>query len=100
MEADLQLFNSLISGDRRSNHELTNLQRVAIVAFVLAGKSYRETASAFNCSVGVVSRTLQRYRKDHTFESLPRKGRPENPLKRKKRAMVPDATISEKGKGQ
>ncbi|KZL85832.1 hypothetical protein CI238_05771 [Colletotrichum incanum] len=39
-----------------TNDELSEMQRVAITAFVLAGRSYREAARAFNCSLGATSK--------------------------------------------
>ncbi|KZL71773.1 transposase [Colletotrichum incanum] len=33
------------------------MQRVAIIAFVLAGRNYRETARTFDCSLGAVQKT-------------------------------------------
>ncbi|KZL73268.1 hypothetical protein CT0861_09783 [Colletotrichum tofieldiae] len=76
MDAQLQEFTSVISGDRRTNDELSEIQRVAITAFVLAGRSYREAARAFNCSLGAVHKTLRRFNASKTFTSGPRKGRP------------------------
>ncbi|KAK1990377.1 hypothetical protein LX36DRAFT_413272 [Colletotrichum falcatum] len=77
MDAKLQAFISYISGDRRSNHELSEKQRIAIAAYVLAGRSQREAARTFNCTRGAVKRTINRFATNQTFQSNPRKGRPE-----------------------
>ncbi|KAK1973334.1 hypothetical protein LZ30DRAFT_29077 [Colletotrichum cereale] len=77
MDAKLQAFISYVSGDRRSNDELSEIQRVAIAAFVLAGRSYRDAAYHFNCSYVAVQKTMNRFSTNQTFKSIPRKGRPE-----------------------
>ncbi|KAK1992803.1 hypothetical protein LX36DRAFT_542690, partial [Colletotrichum falcatum] len=84
----LKAFNALLAADRKSNDELTELQRVAITAFVLAGRSYREAGRAFGCSPGAVTKTLQRFRTARSFASVPRKGRPEKLSEEEKQAVV------------
>ncbi|KAK1558088.1 uncharacterized protein LY79DRAFT_531940, partial [Colletotrichum navitas] len=88
IEANLQLFNTLLSRNQISNHKLTEVQQVAIITAVLTGTSYREAARLFNCSYRAVTKTLQRFRNNHTFQSLPQKGPPEKLSKRKKKAIV------------
>ncbi|KZL83806.1 transposase [Colletotrichum incanum] len=50
MEAELAAFCTDISGNRSSNDELSEVQRVAITALVLSGRTYRDVAALFNCS--------------------------------------------------
>ncbi|KAK1961816.1 hypothetical protein LY78DRAFT_536345, partial [Colletotrichum sublineola] len=88
MNAELKAFNALLAADRKSNDELTELQRVAITAFVLAGRSYREAARAFDCSPGAVHKTVQRFRTARSFASTPRKGRPEKLSEEEKQAIA------------
>ncbi|KAK1981475.1 hypothetical protein LZ30DRAFT_782008 [Colletotrichum cereale] len=91
MDAQLKAFNAALSAGRKSNDELTELQRVAITAFVLAGRSYRETARAFGCSPGAVHSTVRRFRTAGTFTSTPRKGRPEKLSEEEKQAVARSA---------
>ncbi|EFQ30164.1 hypothetical protein CGRA01v4_00455 [Colletotrichum graminicola] len=91
MDAELKAFNALLSADRKSNDELTELQRVAITAFVLAGRSYREAARAFGCSPGAVQTTVRRFRTARSFASTPRKGRPEKLSEEEKQAVARSA---------
>ncbi|KAK1984712.1 hypothetical protein LZ30DRAFT_545245, partial [Colletotrichum cereale] len=61
MDDKIQLFASTIMGSRRENHELTEIQRVAITAFVLAGRTHKEAAAVFGCSRAAVTKTIQRF---------------------------------------
>ncbi|KAK1989808.1 hypothetical protein LX36DRAFT_742462, partial [Colletotrichum falcatum] len=82
--ADLQLLSSLLSENRGKNDELSELQRVAIVAAVGAGLSQRQAAEVFGCSKYTVTNTLYKFRHNHTFKSQPRKGCLDKLLKREK----------------
>ncbi|KAK2028982.1 hypothetical protein LX32DRAFT_639492 [Colletotrichum zoysiae] len=86
--AELRALNALLSAGRKSNDELTELQRVAITAFVLAGRSCREAGRAFDCSPGSVQKTVQRFRASRTFTSAPRRGRPEKLTEEEKQAIA------------
>ncbi|KAK2036379.1 hypothetical protein LZ31DRAFT_561194, partial [Colletotrichum somersetense] len=68
---DLQQLSSLLSENRSKDDELSELQRVAIVAVVGAGFTHRQAAETFGCSKYAVTRTLDRFRQDHTFKSQP-----------------------------
>ncbi|KAK1992249.1 hypothetical protein LX36DRAFT_311470 [Colletotrichum falcatum] len=89
--ADLQLLSSLLSENRGKNDELSELQRVAIVAAVGAGLSQRQAAEVFGCSKYTVTNTLYKFRHNHTFKSQPRKGRLDKLSKREKRSIIRSA---------
>ncbi|KAI3546004.1 hypothetical protein CSPX01_04500 [Colletotrichum filicis] len=75
-DTELRAFAARLRGERSSGFELKEQERVAIVALVLGGRSYRNVAAIFGCSLGAVASTVRRYNKDHTFKVAPRKGRP------------------------
>ncbi|KAK2036066.1 hypothetical protein LZ31DRAFT_419184, partial [Colletotrichum somersetense] len=94
MATKLQAFITHISGGRRRNDELSEMQRVAIASYVLAGRSYREAARTFNCSIGAVQNTINRFSTNHTFKSRPRKGRPEKLSRVEKKAIIRSTRIN------
>ena len=94
MEARKRAFKLQLSGNRKFDHELTDFQRVAIVALVVAGKSYRDAASLLDCSLGAVQAALRRFDATHSFKSLPRPGQPEKLSNTEKRAIVRSAKVN------
>ncbi|KAK1948932.1 hypothetical protein LY78DRAFT_537748, partial [Colletotrichum sublineola] len=74
--------------------ELTEIQRVAITAFVLAGRKHKEAAAVFGCSWAAVTKTIQRFYNTQTFRSKPRKGRPDKLNLHEKSAIVRSAKIN------
>ena len=70
-------FGTEISGNRRKSHESSNVVR-GLILNDLDGrqKSKMQIAAKYQVSRGAVRSTLQRWEKQHTLDSLPRKGRP------------------------
>ncbi|KAK2050921.1 hypothetical protein LY76DRAFT_529529, partial [Colletotrichum caudatum] len=55
----LQLFCSVVIGDRRAINKQSEIQRVAIAHIVLAGRTHKKGADVFGCSQAAVTETFQ-----------------------------------------
>lgn len=69
-------INKLIAG-RKKNQQLSPTLRIAICTLVASGKSERWVADRFGVSRHTVGNTWDTWKKEQTFESKPRSGRPE-----------------------
>lgn len=88
MKLNLLDFATQLTADRRHNGELSPYCRAAICCAVACGQSEREVARLFRVSRHAVQRTLESWISHQSFESKPRKGRPEVLTRREKRYIV------------
>ena len=73
----MDAFGTELNANRRRNCELSSVQRSAIYAAKIAGKSVAQISRDFKVHRNTVTKTIQRFQNHHTFKSLPRKGRPQ-----------------------
>jgi transposase len=88
MPSELRKFGTEISGNRQRGKELTSDQRAAIASRAADGAKQSVIAREFQCSRGAVRRTVERWLKKRTFDSLPRKGRPPKLNHRERRYII------------
>jgi len=77
MERDPQPSQPTILRDGNSNRELTSEVRAEIYAAKQKGVPTKDIAAQFGIHPNTVSRTVKRFQKHQTFDTLERKGRPE-----------------------
>ena len=88
MKLNLADFAAKLVGNRARNEELSPVARAAICSAVACGKSYRAVADAFGVSVGAVQDSLRRWETQQSFDSKPRKGRPQKLSRSEKRYIL------------
>ena len=88
MKLNLDDFASQLTANRGRNQELSPGIRAAICTLVAAGKSERFVAGLFRVSPSTVHYAIEHWKKHHTFESKPRKGRPQSLTRKEKRYII------------
>lgn len=69
-------FGTILSGNRKRNHEFNDIQRALIINEKTKGRSYRDVAQEFNTSPSTVHKIVKRWIDDSTISKKPRSGRP------------------------
>lgn len=88
MTFNLDEIALILRAERSSNGELTSVMRACICTLIAAGRSERDVAQLFGVSRGAVRKAVQLWKAHHTFESRPRKGRPEVLTAKEKRYII------------
>lgn len=88
MKLDLNDFARKLTENRGKKKELSPFARAAICALVAAGQSQRAVARLFGVQRDAIARCIAHWLLYHTFESRPRKGRPEVLTKAEKRYII------------
>lgn len=85
---NMRSFGTEISGNRRSNTELSKEARSSILAQVDAGAQKVQVARDFGVSRRVIYNTINRFTNHQSLASLPRKGRPPKLDRHAKRRLL------------
>lgn len=97
-------FITHLTAGRRKNQQLSPTLRIAICTLVASGKSERWVADRFGVSRHTVGNTWDTWKKEQTFESKPRSGRPECLTEEEKtfiiqnRALAKTSFVNSQGK--
>ena len=88
MSLNLREIGRILSVNQRPNGEVDPKARAAIVTAVALGEKRTYVAECFKVSPSAITRIVQRFSTNATFDSAPRKGRPEALMPREKRELV------------
>ena len=81
-------FGAEISANRKKKCEFTPIQKAVIIEKLSSGLSYRKVATEFKTTPSTTHAIFKRWKKDHTLENKPRKGRPHKLTKREIRYII------------
>ena len=88
MKGKLAEFCASLVANRQKNEELSPIARASICTLVAAGQSERSVAELFHVWPSAVHRVVEHWKKNHTFDSQTRNGRPEALTRREKRYII------------